>query len=134
LIPKTIRNILLEKLVPIHSDGEQIRCWLHTDDLSDAIMSVMTKCAVTNEIFNVGGDLHSVNEVVKTIITTYNPDADWRKHCVHDLKRPGIDTYYNVDDTKLQAFTNWFRARNLPSTIKALCQSTTKENLNPLRI
>ena len=67
LIPLTIVNILLGKLLPVYGDGLQIRDWLHVEDHCAAISQALKEGAPGN-VYNVGGNSEAANiDVVRSV-------------------------------------------------------------------
>jgi dTDP-D-glucose 4,6-dehydratase len=54
LIPLMIKNVLSKKLLPVYSDGLNVRDWLIVKDHCTALDLVMHKGRV-GEIYNIGG-------------------------------------------------------------------------------
>lgn len=54
LIPKSIKCLLLEKNIPLHTNGIPIRNWLHAHDTDGAVITIINS-NVKNEIYNICG-------------------------------------------------------------------------------
>lgn len=104
LIPLTITNLLENKLIPIHGDGQQLRCWLHVEDFCRAVDLVMHK-GKDFSIYNVAGIEMSNLEIVKGIAKVLNKN---RKDFFYFIKdRPGGDHRYAPDSTKIRKDLGW---------------------------
>lgn len=104
LIPRSIARLLEKRKAQIHGDGSALRCWLHVKDAVRAIVTVLVQGNV-NEIYNISGnDELNVNEVVSKIAARMDLDIDDCIEYVND--RPGQDTRYDVDDSKMRNL-NW---------------------------
>lgn len=102
LIPKSVKHLTVGKSIDLHDKGTPVRTWLHAQDTANAIMAIID-AGVTNEIYNISGNLELPNiAVVRKIIELFNGDKDIEKYLV-DLIRPGQDLRYSIDDSKLQA-------------------------------
>lgn len=105
LIPKSIKYLTLGKKIDLHDHGEPRRTWLHADDTAAAVITIVN-AGVTNEIYNISGNVEMPNrEVIKKILTIYkSADAadHWEDH-VFDSQRMGQDVRYAIDDSKLKA-------------------------------
>jgi dTDP-glucose 4,6-dehydratase len=67
LIPLTIINILLGKLLPVYGDGLQIRDWLHVEDHCAAI-ALALRIGGAGEVYNIGGNSEATNiHIVRTL-------------------------------------------------------------------
>lgn len=49
-----IKNVVRNKNIEIHGDGDQIRSWCYIDDMIDGIELCLTKKKAVGEIFNIG--------------------------------------------------------------------------------
>jgi UDP-glucose 4-epimerase len=54
VIPRFIKQALLNKPITVYGDGKQTRCFLYIDDALKAIMGLFEKDEATGGIFNVG--------------------------------------------------------------------------------
>ncbi len=101
LIPKTVKYLNIGRKIDLHDKGRPKRTWLHVSDTAEAIMTII-KSGVTNEIFNISGNLEIDNlTVVKKILYHYDQINDYENY-ITDLVRPGQDVRYSIDDTKLK--------------------------------
>jgi len=104
LIPKSVKYLTLNKLIPLHNNGTPIRSWLHAQDTADAVIHII-ESGVKNEIYNIGGSCEKSNlEVVYKIIDLYFVKKGYNrdKHINYALNRPGQDVRYSLNDTKLR--------------------------------
>ncbi len=68
VIPQFVRQILGGGSVVIHGDGQQVRDYVHVDDVVSALVAAATAKDVNRQIINVGtGVGTNVNDLVKTI-------------------------------------------------------------------
>jgi dTDP-glucose 4,6-dehydratase len=105
LIPKSIKYLTLGKKIDLHDRGEPVRTWLHADDTATAV-AVIIKSGVTNEIYNISGNVEMPNrEVIKKLLTIYKGSEaakNWEDY-IMDSQRVGQDVRYSIDDSKLKA-------------------------------
>ncbi|HYF05275.1 MAG TPA: dTDP-glucose 4,6-dehydratase [Patescibacteria group bacterium] len=107
LLPLAITNILEEtgKKIPIYGKGDQIREWLHVEDHCRAI-DLILRGGKPGETYLVSPDKpHPSNlEVIQTLLRLMGKDEDLIEF-VPD--RPGHDTKYANDSTKLRTELGW---------------------------
>lgn len=100
LIPLFITNAMEDLPLPLYGDGSQVREWLYVEDHCRAIDTVLHN-GTAGEIYNVGGYCEAQNiDIAKEIVKALKKPEDLIKF-VED--RPGHDTRYAVDCSKLKA-------------------------------
>ena len=103
-IPRQITSILDGRRPKLYGDGKNVRDWIHTDDHSSAVWTILTK-GVPGETYLIGADGERSNiDVLRAILTRMGKpadDFDW----VRD--RPGHDRRYAIDSTKLRRELGW---------------------------
>lgn len=102
LIPKTCKYLTVGRQVELHDAGLPVRTWLHAEDTARAVL-VIIDSGVTNEIYNISGNVEQQNiKVVQKIIENFNGDKEFSKY-ITDMVRPGQDKRYSINDDKLRA-------------------------------
>lgn len=106
-IPRQITNILCGIRPKLYGDGLNVRDWIHTEDHSSAVWTILTKGRI-GETYLIGADGERSNiDVLRAILAEMGQaeDAfDW----VRD--RPGHDRRYAIDSTKLRRELGWMPA------------------------
>lgn len=102
LIPRTVKFLSLGKPIELHDEGKPVRTWLHAQDTSRAIISII-EAGCVNEIYNISGNYEVENiVVVKKILNLLygsdNTDGKTTKLC-----RVGQDMRYSIDDSKIKS-------------------------------
>jgi dTDP-glucose 4,6-dehydratase len=103
-IPRQITNVLDGGRPKLYGKGENIRDWIHADDHSAAVLTIIDK-GVIGETYLIGADGEKNNkEVVEAILTELGQPSD-----AYDLvtDRPGHDLRYAIDATKLRTELGW---------------------------
>lgn len=104
LIPLFTTNLFEGKHVPVYGDGLQVRDWIHCDDHSRGVLTVLEK-GKTGEVYNLGGGNPVPNiEITKKIIEYTGRDESFIDH-VKD--RPGHDRVYLIDHAKATEELGW---------------------------
>ena len=100
LIPLTILNALHGDKLPVYGDGKQVRNWIHAQDFSRAIGTVLDQ-GVPGEVYNAGGPDECENiDVVHKIIELTNKTTDLIEYVTD---RPGHDRRYSLSSDKVRA-------------------------------
>lgn len=125
LIPLVILNALEGKSIPIYGDGRQIRDWLFVEDHVQALYHVVTRGKL-GETYNIGGSNEKQNiEVVNTICDHLNSLIQDKPKGITNFKelitfvndRPGHDTRYAIDASKINKELNWYPKETFNSGI-----------------
>lgn len=103
-IPRQITNILCGIKPKLYGKGENVRDWIHTEDHSTAVWTILTKGEL-GQTYLIGADGEKNNitvlrEILK-IMGKSEDDFDWVKD------RPGHDMRYAIDSSKLQRELGW---------------------------
>lgn len=114
LIPHMILNALSGKPLPVYGDGLQVRDWLYVDDHARALWTVLRKGAV-GETYNIGGHNEQRNiDVVRSICAALSrlapdsaPAAGFESLITFVADRPGHDTRYAIDASKIERELGW---------------------------
>jgi dTDP-glucose 4,6-dehydratase len=131
LIPLMILNALEGKKLPVYGDGKQIRDWLYVEDHARALYLVATE-GVIGETYNIGGHNEKANiDVVKAIcelLEELQPDNRYSRAAgvvdgfasliSYVTDRPGHDTRYAIDATKIERELGWTPQETFESGIR----------------
>jgi dTDP-glucose 4,6-dehydratase len=139
LIPKTIIRALKNLPIPVYGSGTNIRDWIYVTDHCEAIETVLEQ-GLSGETYNIsaGNEISNI-KIVKQILEKLHKPADLITF-VED--RPGHDTRYSLDSSKLRSKLNWQPkakfSESLGSTVKWYAENeqwwepfATMDILNP---
>lgn len=116
LIPKILYCIENNISIPVYGNGLQVRDWIHAEDHSSAIYTILEKGTI-GEIYNISGDtLISNIDLINFIIK--------EKHASTNLitfvkDRINHDTLYHINDQKLRSL-GWNPIHNIKDEIYTL--------------
>lgn len=126
LIPVTLLSALQGKPIPLYGDGKQIRDWLFVEDHAEALCQVADKGEL-GESYNIGGMYEMTNlDVVSLICDLLNQKVDKKPGNISDFKqlisfvqdRPGHDTRYAIDASKLSDKLGWQPSESFASGLE----------------
>ncbi len=125
LIPLIMLNALHHKKLPIYGDGSNVRDWLHVDDHVKALWMIWDEARI-GEKYNVGGGNERTNhEVVLKIcsvldeLTDSAPEGGYKSLIEFVIDRPGHDSRYAIDASKLEFELGWEAEENFESGIRS---------------
>ncbi len=104
LIPKTISLSINNKSIPIYGKGESVRDWVFVEDHCEAIMLILRN-GISGETYNISASNEINNlEVVNSILKIIGSSEKLIKFV---SSRPGEDTRYSLDSTKIRKELGW---------------------------
>lgn len=130
LIPLTIINALDGKKLPIYGDGKQIRDWLYVEDHVRALFEILNNGKI-GETYNIGGfnekqNIEVVNaicELLEELVPNHKLSKSKGGPGFHSLivyvkDRPGHDTRYAIDASKIKSELGWIPKESFKSGLK----------------
>lgn len=103
-IPRQITNIICGIKPKLYGDGLNVRDWIHTEDHSSAVWTILTKGKLgATYLIGADGEKNNIG-VLHAILKGMGKDEndfDWVKD------RPGHDRRYAIDSTKLRTELGW---------------------------
>ena len=120
LIPKLIYNILNNKPLPIYGKGKNSREWIYVKDHCEALLKVFKKGKI-GEFYNIGSNKNLNNvQVSKELIRISEKKIKiGMKVKIQFVKdRPGHDTRYALNSTKIKSKLGWKARTNFRQGIK----------------
>lgn len=122
LIPLMILNALDGKALPVYGNGANIRDWLYVDDHAKALHLIASE-GRPGEKYNVGGRNERKNiDVVQTIcaiLDKLSPETGPHGRLITFVAdRPGHDSRYAIDATKLEQELGWSAEENFDTGIE----------------
>ena len=119
LIPKVIGLCNENKKIPVYGTGTSIRDWIHVEDHCKAIMLVLEK-GTSGESYNISSSNEVSNlALVKKILQFLNKSEESIQF-VED--RPGEDTRYSLDSSKIYQELGWIPMINFDEGLKKTIQ------------
>ena len=124
LIPLMILNAKEGKPLPVYGDGRNVRDWLYVKDHCEAIWAVI-QSGSRGETYNIGGASEMENIAVVNMICDILDEilppaqAQGRRSLITFVKdRPGHDSRYAIDFTKVQDELKWFPRESFATGIR----------------
>ncbi|SFB87055.1 dTDP-glucose 4,6-dehydratase [Nocardioides terrae] len=103
-IPRQITNLIDGVRPKLYGAGLNVRDWIHADDHSSAVMTILEKGAI-GETYLIGADGEVNNlDTVKLILRLMGHDENDFEHVTD---RAGHDLRYAIDSTKLRTELGW---------------------------
>ena len=111
MIPLMIKKAFDRKPLPVYGDGSNIRDWLYVDDHVKALLIILASGRI-GETYTIGArnersNLDIVNLICEELDRIY-PERDSHRNLITFVSdRPGHDTRYAIDATKLESELGW---------------------------
>jgi len=103
-IPRQITNILAGIQPKLYGEGKNVRDWIHTNDHSSAVWTILEKGRV-GETYLIGAGGEEDNKtVIELILELMGQSKDAYEHVTD---RAGHDLRYAIDATKLREELGW---------------------------
>ena len=102
VIPRFITLLADNKKCTIHGEGKTIRNFIHVDDVSSAVDTILTH-GVNGDIYNIGSkNEFSVMDIASKLIQMLNPGDDVTEHVEFVADRNFNDFRYSISNDKLK--------------------------------
>lgn len=126
LLPHMILNALQGEPLPVYGDGTQVRDWLYVEDHADALYRVL-RSGRPGQTYNIGGwnearNIDVVNRLCEVLEELAPDKPKGVKHYADLIRfvtdRPGHDTRYAIDATKMHQELDWKPSRDFSSGLR----------------
>jgi len=118
-IPTILKNLALNKKIPVYGNGKQIREWTYVKDTCKAVIHIIAH-GNYGETYNISSNVEKENIDIVNMICNYM-NIQMKQHVEHVKDRLGHDIRYSVNSKKLLdigfAFQSSF-INNMEETIK----------------
>ena len=115
LIPETITSGLVNRKIPIHGTGVQVRDWIYVEDHCSAIEKILRKGRY-GETYLVGANHEmSVIDIVRFILGHLGRGEEL---IIFTKDRPGQDLRYAIDPSKIMSELGWRQKHRFEDSIK----------------
>ena len=106
LIPRILKSLKEETLIPIHGSGLYYRDWLYVEDNAAAIYKTCFSEEINN-VWNISAYHHLSNiDVVKEVCSWFGKE-DYDSHIDFIENRLGQDLRYKISSEKIRSKLNW---------------------------
>lgn len=110
VVPKFVKNALLNHPLEVYGDGKQTRCFCDVDDVTDGMIKLMETKKAEGEIFNIGNDKSiAIEELAKLIKKKTNSRSKIEYVDYEDAYEAGFEDmrHRQPDLSKIGKFTNY---------------------------
>jgi len=120
VVPRLVQQALNNETLQVFGDGSQTRCFCHVDDVTDALLSVVSAPELEGQVFNVGGrDEVSILQLAERIIKLVGSSSDIGFVPYDRAYEAGFEDMQRrkPDISKIHAAIGWSPTKNLDSII-----------------
>jgi UDP-glucose 4-epimerase len=126
VIPKFVKQALTGNELTIYGDGEYSRDFIHVEDITKAIMLGLSLRGIGGEVFNVGGETMSVNEIAKIVEEELWRSRKIKVKSIYTTPRKGETKKFSYNLTKIQKKMGFTNSWNVRSGVKQLVDYSIK--------
>lgn len=130
IIPRTILSALTGQKLPLHGGGKSIRSFIHIDDVSSALTSIMAKGNPGDSYHISTNEMISIFELVETLALLLSVGVE--ELVERGPERPGKDFAYQLSSEKIRSELGWSDKISLNSGLSDTL-AWAKSNLDTLR-
>lgn len=126
LIPTVLKCLRDRRPIPVYGDGQQMREWIHVTDHAEALWQVLMN-GETGEIYNIGtGEERTNLDLVNWLCDAFEaqfPGSGGNSRALVSLvtDRPGHDSRYAVNVSKIKAAVGWDASISLSRNLPTFC-------------
>lgn len=131
IIPKTIMSILAGQKLPLHGGGHSVRSFIHIDDVSAATLAIACEGSIGDCYHISTNEMISIRDLVARVCERLN--VDFEQVCEITEDRPGKDSAYRLDSTKLRSELGWYDRISLNEGL-ARTVEWAKANVSDLKL
>ena len=121
VIPKFVKNALLNHPITVFGDGKQTRCFCDVDDVTDGLIKLMNNKKAVGEIFNIGNDKSiSIEELAHKIKKLTNSKSKIEYINYADAYEEGFEDmlHRKPDLTKVMEYIDYKPKYNLDQILR----------------
>jgi UDP-glucose 4-epimerase len=126
VIPKFVKQALTGNELTIYGDGEYTRDFIHVEDITKAIMLGLSLKGIGGEVFNVGGETMSVNEIAKIVKEEIWRSRKIKVKSISTPPRKGETKKFSYNLTKIQEKMGFRNSWKVRSGVKQLFDYSIK--------
>lgn len=130
IIPKTILSALIGKKLLLHGGGKSIRSFIHINDVSTALTSIMNSGEVGQSYHISTNELISIFDLVQELATLLGVEVD--ELIEQGPERAGKDFAYQLSSEKIRSELGWCDEVTLGKGLEDTL-AWAKSNLDTLR-
>lgn len=123
VIPKFVKNSLLNHPLTVYGDGKQTRCFADVDDVTNGIIALMNTKEAEGKIFNIGNDQEiSIEDLAKKIKKMTNSKSKIEYIKYEDAYEEGFEDmrFRKPDLTKIKTLINYTPHKNLDRILERI--------------
>jgi len=113
-----LKSIQTKSAITLYGDGSQRRTFTHVLDICSQIIAASTQSEQTNQVYNIGGEPFSLNEIAVTFSDYFNISINHIEWPELALKMESGDTVF--DESKISELINYKLQHNLKSWIEGI--------------
>ena len=125
VIPRLVQQALLNEPLTVFGDGSQTRCFCHVDDVTKALVGLVSEPEAEGQVFNVGGrDEISIRDLAQRIREIVGSSSEIEFIPYERAYEAGFEDMQRrrPDISKVNAALGWSPQRRLDEIIEAVAK------------
>lgn len=127
VLPRLVEAALAGRPLPVHDDGQQVRCFAHVSDVVGAVLALMGKEEAVAGVFNIGSDQPvSIEQLARRVIALVEPSLSIEHQSYADAYDADLeDVRSRVPDlTKLKQMIDYEPSYTVDAMIQEVIDTT----------
>ncbi|MDD3049952.1 MAG: GDP-mannose 4,6-dehydratase [Candidatus Cloacimonetes bacterium] len=125
VVPKFVKNALMDRTISIYGDGKQSRCFADVDDVTNGMIKLMDEKKAEGEIFNIGSTEEiTIENLAKLVVELTGSSSELEYIKYEEAYEKGFEDMRKriPDISKINKYIGYSPKNNLKTIIKRVIE------------